>query len=93
MLGALTIDGNQVTRNPAYYNLAVAAKFVRPGSVRIASDESKNLPNVAFKTPDGHLVLIVLNDSKLPQRFSIDSQGKQVNATLAGGAVGTYVWR
>ena len=92
-LGALTIDGNQVTRNPAYYNVAVAAKFVRPGSVRIASDEPKNLPNVAFKTPDGHLVLIVLNDSKLPQRFSIDSQGKQVNATLAGGAVGTYVWR
>ena len=92
-LGALTINGNTVTRNPAYYNVAVASKFVRPGSVRIASDEPEHLPNVAFKTPDGHTVLIVLNDSKTPLRFSIDSQGKQVNTTLAGGAVGTYVWR
>jgi glucosylceramidase len=92
-LGALTINGNTITRNPAYYNVAVASKFVRPGSVRIASDEPEHLPNVAFKTPDGHLVLIVLNDGKSTQRFSIGSQGKQVNTTLAGGAVGTYVWR
>ena len=92
-LGALTIDGNKVTRNPAYYNVAVAAKFVRPGSVRIASDEPEHLPNVAFKTPDGHLVLIVLNDSKSSQRFRIDSQGKQVVTSLSAGAVGTYVWK
>ncbi|GAB4017801.1 glycoside hydrolase family 30 beta sandwich domain-containing protein [Spirosoma migulaei] len=91
-LGALTIDGNTVKRNPAYYNVAVASKFVRPGSVRIASDEIKNLPNVAFKTPDGHIVLIVLNDSPSAQKFSIAYQGKQASATLPTGAVGTYVW-
>ena len=91
-LGALTINGSRVKRNPAYYNVAVASKFVRPGSVRIASDESKTLPNVAFKTPDGHVVLIVLNDGPSAQSFSIESQGKQVRATLSGGAVGTYVW-
>ncbi|WP_240543822.1 glycoside hydrolase family 30 protein [Spirosoma foliorum] len=91
-LGALTINGNTVKRNPAYYNVAVASKFVRPGSVRIASDEVKNLPNVAFKTPDGHTVLIVLNDSPSRQTFSIDSAGNQTTATLSGGAVGTYIW-
>ena len=92
-LGALTIDGNAVKRNPAYYNVAVAAKFVRPGSVRIASDEPTNLPNVAFKTPDGHIVLIVLNNAASAQTFNIENQGKQAVATLSGGAVGTYVWR
>ncbi|CAN5117541.1 ricin-type beta-trefoil lectin domain protein [soil metagenome] len=91
-LGALTIDGNTVTRNPAYYNVAVASKFVRPGSVRIESDLPKTLPNVAFKTPDGHTVLIVLNDSPSAQTFAIDSQGKQLSTTLSAGAVGTYVW-
>ena len=50
-VGAVTIDGNQVTRNPAYYITAHAAKFVRPGSVRIASNALPTLPNVAFKTP------------------------------------------
>ncbi len=37
-LGAVTIDGNTVTRNPAYYVIAHASKFVRPGSVRIGSN-------------------------------------------------------
>ena len=92
-LGALTIDGNTVKRNPAYYNVAVAAKFIRPGSVRIASDEPENLPNVAFKTPDGHTVLIVLNNGAITQTFTLDNQGKQAVATLPGGAVGTFVWQ
>ena len=52
-IGAVTIDGNQVTRKPAYYSIAHAAKFVRPGSVRIASNMISALPNVAFKTPRG----------------------------------------
>ena len=50
-LGAVTIEGDQVTRNPAYYIIAHAAKFVRPGSVRIASNMLPTLPNVAFRTP------------------------------------------
>jgi glucosylceramidase len=90
-LGALTINGNTVKRNPAYYNIAVASKFVRPGSVRIESDFPKSLPNVAFKTPDGHIVLLVLNDSQSTQRFSIESQGKQASTVLTAGAVGTFV--
>ncbi|OJW71256.1 glycoside hydrolase family 30 beta sandwich domain-containing protein [Spirosoma sp. 48-14] len=91
-LGAVTIDGNRVTRNPAYYNVAVAAKFVRPGSVRIASDEVKSLPNVAFKTPDGLTVLIVLNDSSATQQFTVDSGNSQFKSSLSAGAVGTYIW-
>lgn len=91
-LGALTIDGNNVTRNPAYYIIAHASKSVRPGSVRIASNTSDNLPNVAFKTPDGKKVLIVLNNSEIIQAFNIQYQGKVVSVSLNRGAVGTFVW-
>ncbi|MDR0541427.1 MAG: glucosylceramidase [Dysgonamonadaceae bacterium] len=35
--GAITIDGDKVGRNIAYYVIAHASKFIRPGSVRIAS--------------------------------------------------------
>lgn len=91
-LGALTLKGDMIKRNPAYYNVAVAAKFVRPGSVRIASDLPKNLPNVAFKTPDGHTVIIVLNDAANTQHFTIDVDHKQVVTSLSAGAVGTYIW-
>jgi len=91
-LGALTIDGNLVTRNPAYYIIAHAAKFVRPGSVRIGSTYSTILPNVAFKTPDGKKVMIVLNDSESLQVFKLITGNTTKTYTLNAGAVATFVW-
>jgi glucosylceramidase len=91
-LGTITINGSGVTRNPAYYILAHAAKFVRPGSVRIGSNITGNLPNVAFKTPDGKKVLIVINDNGAAQQFNIRFKNKTVTTTLEKGAVGTFVW-
>lgn len=91
-LGALTINGDEVTRNPAYYIIAHASKFVRPGSVRIGSNRLETLPNVAFQTPDGSKVLIVLNDSGSSKTFAIAYGGKRVTTSLGSGAVGTYVW-
>ena len=90
--GAVTIDKNAVKRNLAYYSIAHASKFVRPGSVRIASNNSDKLPNVAFKTPDGKKVLIVANTSQSSQDFNIKYQGKAIAATLDKGSVGTYIW-
>lgn len=91
-LGALTIDGDAVTRNPAYYVIAHASKFVRPGSVRIASSIPSGLPNVAFRRPDGKKVLIVLNDGRDSRTFHIREADKQARDTLPPAAVATYVW-
>lgn len=90
-LGAITIAPNgDITRNPAYYIIAHASKLVRPGSVRIASTLPKNLPNVAFLTPDKTKVLIVLNDSKAEKLFRIESGKQSYEVLLAAGAVETY---
>jgi len=90
--GAVTIDGNEVTRNLAYYAMAHFSKFVRPGSVRIASSSPATLLNVAFKAPGGKIVLIVANDGKSPQIFRVQYYGKSFQTSLKEGAVGTYVW-
>jgi glucosylceramidase len=89
--GALTIDGN-ITRNVSYYIIAHAAKFVPPGSVRIASNIVGTLHNAAFKTPEGKKVLIVVNDGVNPSSFNIKFKGQWATTSLAAGAVGTYVW-
>jgi glucosylceramidase len=91
-LGTVTLNGDIATRNPAYYILAHASKFVRPGSVRIASNVVESLPNVAFKTKDGKKVLIVLNESQDPKKFSIRYKGKAFEVMMDKGAVGTFVW-
>jgi glucosylceramidase len=96
--GALTIDGDTVTRLVAYYVLGHASKFVPPGSVRIDSNSPvgnsnmETLPNVAFKTPEGKTVLIVSNPGDTPQNFAVRYKGKAFSTSLGAGAVGTYVW-
>jgi glucosylceramidase len=115
--GAVTINGDSVTRNLAYYVVAHASKFVTPGSVRIAStqigdmsvsftnDEERRevvrvatiennevLPNVAFRTPEGKIVLIVANDSRNTSSFRVQYNSQSATIRLNPGAVGTYVW-
>ncbi|MCB2379237.1 glucosylceramidase [Hymenobacter sp. BT635] len=90
--GALTLDGNKVTREDAYYIIAHASKFARPGSVRIGSTLPEKLPNVAFKAPNGNKVLVVQNDNSTAQTFQVRHQGRAFATTLPAGAVGTYVW-
>lgn len=91
-LGAVTIDGDQVTRNPAYYVIAHASKFVDDGSLRIDSESIEGLPNVAFLTPKGKKVLIVLNDSSEPIQFQVREKEIEFQGSLNSGAVGTWVW-
>ncbi|MFD2335354.1 glycoside hydrolase family 30 beta sandwich domain-containing protein [Pedobacter mendelii] len=90
--GAVTIDKDKVSRNLAYYSVAHASKFVRPGSVRIASNEPSGLSNVAFKTPDGKKVLIVANTGSTNTTFNISYNGKIISTTLEKGSVSTYIW-
>ncbi|SJZ97822.1 glucosylceramidase [Sediminibacterium ginsengisoli] len=90
-LGALTIGGG-VKRNVSYYIIAHASKFVRPGSVRVASDQTGNLLTVAFRNPEGKKVLIVLNKGNAPAVFNIGFKNRYVTTSLNNGSVGTYVW-
>ena len=91
--GALTLDGDKVTRLTAYYVAAHASKFVPVGSVRIGSAaDADSLPHVAFRTPAGSHVLIVSNITATDRSFTIQYGSKQAAATLPAGAVATYVW-
>ena len=92
--GAITLDGDQVTRNLAFYTVAQVSQFVRPGSVRIGSDTSDTatLPNVAFETPDHRTVLLVVNMGKSEQTFTVKDRKQMFTAKLRAGDVATFVW-
>jgi glucosylceramidase len=90
-LGALTI-GTSISRNVSYYIVAHASKFVKPGSVRIGSSSVASLPNVAYKTPEGKKVLIVLNEGNSTQSFNLKFGDNYVTTSLEAGSVATYVW-
>ena len=90
--GAITLDGDNVTLNVAYYVIAQVSKFVPPGSVRVESNDVEQLANVAFRTPEGKMVLIVSNTGNFPTTFNVSYHGKAMTATLHDGDVATYVW-
>ena len=91
--GAITINSSEnYIKNVGYYIIAHASKFVPAGSVRISSNNVGNLYDVAFKTPAGKKVLVVVNDGATTGIFNIKFNGKWVTTSLDTGSVGTYVW-
>ena len=90
--GALTISGNTVLRNVAYYIIGHASKAVLPGSLRVASTETPELRSAAFLRPDGRKVLIVLNDGNSSRPFNIRFKGKWITSALDAGAVASFLW-
>ena len=92
-LGGITIvSSSSYQKNVGFYIIAHASKFVPAGSVRIGSNIVGNLHNVAFRTPAGKKVLVVMNDGNVGELFNIKFNGKWVTSSLDAGAVGTYVW-
>ncbi len=51
--------------------LHMLQNLYRPGSIRVASNNSGSLSNVAFETPEKKKVLIVLNDGAAVKLHSI----------------------
>lgn len=90
--GALTLDGNSVSKNVAYYVVEHFSRFVPPGSVRIASSEMEQLASAAFLTPEGKVVVLVSNTANFPKSFAVKFQGKAFQTELPSESVGTYVW-
>jgi len=90
-LGGVTI-GDTIKRNPGYYLMAHAARFIRPGSVRVHSSEVDPLPNVACLTPDSRMVMVVMNDADGARRFRVQHQGAWATLELGAGEVATLRW-
>ncbi|WP_445191537.1 glycoside hydrolase family 30 protein [Sphingomonas sp. Tas61C01] len=92
--GVVTIDPatGTVTRELEYYALGHLSRFVRPGGVRIASSETGSLATVAFRNPDGGVVLLAYNHS--PKALPIEAAigGVVARHRLPPGAAITIAW-
>ncbi|MGB5663544.1 glycoside hydrolase family 30 protein [Eudoraea sp.] len=91
-LGAITIKGDSIIRNPAYYIIAHASKFVPPGSVRIDSNQEENLLNVAYSTPENKTVVILQNKNNETIAVELNKEGEKLIITLGGKDIATLVW-
>jgi glucosylceramidase len=94
--GVVTIDPatGRVTRNVEFYVLGHASRFVLPGAHRIASSGPVDgVENVAFRNPDGALVVVALNGATEARAFAVSDGARRFHYTLPAGAVATFRWR
>jgi glucosylceramidase len=84
----------QVTRNEEYYAFGHASRFVRPGAKVLGSTTVADLPNVAFRNPDGSRVLVLSNNRAAAGARDIQIRSRQTTMSMAlpPGAIATLRW-
>lgn len=82
----------QVDYTIEYYTMGQLTKFVPNGSYRIESTDSADILNVAFKDPDGSLVLIAYNNTTAPQAFKVAWRSESFRYTLPVNTTVTFRW-
>lgn len=94
--GVVTIDpsNGKVTKNVEYYVIGHASKFVAPGAVRIDStDFGGSVENVAYRNPEGSLVLIAANVSSASKTFKVRMNSQSFTYTLPAKSAVTFKWK
>jgi len=68
-------------------------KFIRRGMQRIASaGDDKTFAHVAYRSPDGESVLVVVNNNRAEKPLTLISNGRYATTRLPARAVATFVW-
>jgi glucosylceramidase len=76
-----------------FYSYGHFMKFIRRGAVRIESTPStKELSHVAFRNPDGTLVLVLTNTGDQPREFAVRTGGRSFTASVPAKALLTCRW-
>ena len=96
--GVITVNDSvtpsQVIETVDFTALAHASKSIEPGAYRIDSNSfgEGSFEDVAFRNPDGSIVLLVLNSANAPTEFNIEWRGQYASYKLGAAAVATFSW-
>jgi glucosylceramidase len=76
-----------------YYIYGQFMKFIRPGALRIGTSAPSAGPaSVAFRNPDGSLVLVVAHPGFSARNVMVEWKDRAFTTTLAPKSVSTFCW-
>ncbi len=83
----------QIHYNSSFYYIGQFSKYVKPGAVRIdvMADFETEIQYVAFKNPDGAVVLIVMNETINVQNFNAKFGEEYICHALPAHSIATLV--
>ncbi len=90
--GALTIQGDSVSRNVSYYIIGQASKFISAGSMRVAlQSNNAAIKTTGFVLQNGKRATLLVNTGLATKLKLIDGK-KQINFEMPGQSASTIVW-
>ncbi len=90
----LQSDGLKVEELFEFYQYGHFMKFIQRGAVRIESTPGTHeFNNIAFRNPDGSVVLIAVNTAEKPKLIALVCQGQSLTSVLAAQSVATFRWK
>lgn len=84
---------NEIMYNTSYYYIGHFSRYIEPGASRLQcmNDVEFGLFSVAYKNPDGTIIMVVQNESEKERNTAIVVDGKGVDVVLPGHSITTYV--
>ncbi|GLW31491.1 ricin-type beta-trefoil lectin domain protein [Actinoplanes regularis] len=82
----------QVDYTVEYYTMGHLTKFVKPGAVRIDTNDTSAVRNVAWRNPDGSKALIAHNGGTSSQSVRVNWSGQSFVYTLPARTTATFTW-
>jgi glucosylceramidase len=92
--GVLTVDGDTVSRNVEFDELAELSSAVDPGAVRVASTPTVDgVESVAFVNPDRSRAIVIDNTWGTARMVTVsDGTGSPFTTAVPGGATLSLRW-
>ncbi|MEQ8474707.1 glycoside hydrolase family 30 protein [Fulvivirga sp.] len=85
-------EKDEVYFTPLYYTMSHFSKFIRPGAKRIGFENAnEKLQVTAVKNPDGTLAVVILNEGKVTQNFSLNLGEEQKTVSISPQAIQTII--
>lgn len=89
MLISIDKETGEVKYNPEYYLMKHLSHFVLPGAFRLKTSGGDD--HLAFKNPNGDVVLMLVNKDDADKEQTLEVNGKSVKLTAKGNSINTFV--
>lgn len=77
-LFTITADTHEVRHNPEYYVMRHFSKYVRPGAKVLGTTSHFNSMAIAFRNPDGTIVVVTQNALEDDRPFEVRRPGRRL---------------
>lgn len=89
----LDTKNDKLIYNISYYYIGHFSRYIKPGAKRVLcmNDSDKGIYSVAYKNPDGQIVVVVQSELSRRHKLSVTVDGKGINTDVPPHSITTFI--